>query len=210
MRIRYPPGRSGRLWLVERLSVADRAAGILHRKQQALRQEDRRLAALSERSAENWVAAVRDAETWQRRAMILGGRSDLLAAAICAHPAIVHLTWRSEMGVEFPGEASCEVPSSPEIARTPALAATAAAYRHALQAGVEHAAVTTAAERVSTELALTQRRMRAVRDRWIPVLRNTLRELEVRLDEHEREESMRARPHPRSIRISAASTREHR
>lgn len=210
MRIRYPPGRSGRLWLVERLSVADRAAGILHRKQQALRQEGRRRAALSERSAENWAAAVREAEIWQRRAMILGGRSDLRAAAICAQPAIVHLAWRSEMGVEFPGEASWEVSPSPELARTPALAAAAAAYRDALQAGVEHAAITTAAERVSTELAFTQRRMRAVRDRWIPALRSTLRELEVRLDEHEREESLRARPHTRSLRTSAASTLEQR
>lgn len=196
MRIRYPPGRSGRLWLMDRLAVAERAASILHRKQLVLRHEDRRLAALAERTATTWTAAVRDAQTWQRRAMILGDRPGLQAAASAASPAIARLTWRTEMGVEFPSEASCELPTTPAIAGTPALAAAAAAYRHALQAAVEHAAATTAAARVSTELALTQRRLRAVRDRWIPELHTTLRELELRLEEHEREELTRTRLHP--------------
>ena len=194
MRIRYPPGRSGRLWLMDRLAVAERAASTLHRKQLVLRHEDRRLAALAERTATTWTAAVRDAQTWQRRAMILGDRPGLQAAASAASPAIApHVAYRD--GSRFPSEASCELPTTPAIAGTPALAAATAAYRHALQAAVEHAAATTAVARVSTELALTQRRLRAVRDRWIPELHTTLRELELRLDEHEREELTRTRLH---------------
>jgi V/A-type H+-transporting ATPase subunit D len=209
VRIRYPPGRSGRLWLMDRLAVAERAAAILHRKQLALRHEERRLAALAERTAATWTAAVRDAQMWQLRAMILGGRSDLQAAASAVSPAIARLTWRTEMGVEFPSEAGCEFPPPASVAGTPALAAAAAAYRHALEAAVEHAAATTAAARVSSELALTQRRLRAVRDRWIPELGTTLRELELRLDEHEREELTRTRLHP-SIPEPAHSTPEPR
>ena len=96
---------------------------------------------------------------------------------------------------------------TPPIPGTPALAAAAAAYRHALEAAVEHAAVTTAAARVSTELSVTQQRLRAVRDRWIPELPTALHELELRLDEHEREELTRTRPHPA---IPTHSTQEQR
>ena len=147
MRIRHPPGRSGRLWLIERLAVAERAGGVLHRKQQALRQEEQRLAALTERSAASWHAAVREAEACQRRAMVLGARPAMRAAATAASPAAVHLVWRAEMGVEVPAEASCDLPPSPPIPGTPALAVAATAYRHALEAAVEHAAVTDAAAR---------------------------------------------------------------
>jgi V/A-type H+/Na+-transporting ATPase subunit D len=205
MRIRYPPGRSGRLWLMERLVVAQQAAGILHRKHQALRREESRLAALAEQSGATWAAMMRDAEIWQRRAMILGGRSGLRAAATAADPATARLLWRTEMGVELPAEASCELPSMPSIPGTPALSAAAAAYGSALQAGVEHAAVTAAKSRVSAELALTQRRLRAVRDRWIPQLHVTIAELEVRLDESEREELTRTRLHGPTVPIGQPS-----
>jgi vacuolar-type H+-ATPase subunit D/Vma8 len=210
MRIRYPPGRSGRLWLIDRLGVAERAASILHRKQQALRHEEHRLTELAERTAATWTGAVREAETWQRRAVILGGRSALHAAAITVSPATVNLAWRTEMGVEFPGEATCDLPPAPAIAGTPTLAAAAAAYRHALEAAVEHAAATTALIRVRNELAVTRQRLRAVRDRWIPDLRTTLRDLELRLDEHEREELIRARLHHPTTVVPADSTQEPR
>ncbi len=208
MRIRHPPGRSGRLWLIGRLAVAERAASILHRKHQALRQEEIRLAALTERSAATWTAAVRDAEAWQRQAVILGARSDLRAAATLVRPASAHLVWRTEMGVEIPAEASCDLPPTPPIPGTPALAAAAAAYRRALEAAVEHAAVTSAAGRVSAELVVTQHRLRAVRDRWIPQLRSTLQILELRLDDHEREELSRGRSHRTSTPLSVPSTQE--
>jgi V/A-type H+-transporting ATPase subunit D len=208
MRIRHPPGRSGRLWLIDRLAVAERAASILHRKHQALRQEEIRLAALTERSAARWTAAVRDAEAWQRQAMILGARSDLQAAATLVSPAGARLVWRTEMGVEIPAEASCDLPPTPPVPGTPTLAAAADAYRRALEAAVEHAAVTNAAARVSAELVVTQQRLRAVRDRWIPQLQAAVQALELRLDDHEREELSRSRSHHRTTAPSVPSTQE--
>jgi len=208
MRIRHPPGRSGRLWLIDRLAVAGRAASILHRKHQALRQEEIRLAALTERSAAAWTTAVRDAEEWQRQAMILGARSDLRAATTLVRPASARVVWRTEMGVEIPAEASCDLPPTAPTPGTPALASATAAYRHALEAAVEHAAVTNAAARVSTELVVTQHRLRAVRDRWIPALQDALQLLELRLDDHDREELSRSRAHRRSATPSAPSMEE--
>ena len=107
-----------------------------------------------------------------------------------------------------PAEASCDLPPTPPIPGTPALAAAAAAYRHALEAAVEHAAVTDASARVSAELVVTQQRLRAVRDRWIPQLRAALQVLELRLDDHEREELSRGRSHHSSAAVSAPSTQE--
>ena len=130
------------------------------------------------------------------------------AAATAASPASVHLVWRAEMGVEIPAEASCDLPLSPPIPGTPALAAAAAAYRHALEAAVEHAAVTDAAARVSAELAVTRHRLRAVRDRWIPQLETALRTLELALDEYERAELTRTRSPHRTAPLSAPSTQE--
>ena len=142
--------------------------------------------------------------------MILGARSDLQAAATSASPASARLAWQTEMGVEIPAEASCDLPPDAPIPGTPTLAAAAAAYRHAFEAAVEHAAVTNAATRVSAELAVTQQRLRAVRDRWIPELQTTLRDLELRLDEHEREELSRGRSHRPTTALSVPSTQEPR
>ena len=194
MKIRHPPGRSGRLWLIERLTVAERASGILRRKQHALRREEQRLARLLESSGAAWTAAVREAEMWQRRAMIVGARSSLRAVTAAEQPAAVHLVWQTMMGVEFPGEARCDLAPPAPIPGTPSLGSGAVAYRRAISAAVDHAAVAAAAERVHADLGLTQQRLTAVDERWIPALRETLRELELRLDEHEREELARSRP----------------
>jgi vacuolar-type H+-ATPase subunit D/Vma8 len=40
--------------------------------------------------------------------------------------------------------------------------------------------------------------LRAIRDRWVPQLQETLRDLELQLDEHEREELTRTRLHDRT------------
>jgi vacuolar-type H+-ATPase subunit D/Vma8 len=185
---------------MERLVVAERAASILYRKQQVLRREDRRLAAVVEGTGIAWVAAVHAAETWQRTAMILGDRPRLEAAASASRPAMARLAWRTDMGVEYPGQATSDVTPAHAIAGTSALAEAAAAYGRATQAAVEHAAATAAAARVNEELVRTQRRLRAVRDRWIVQLQVALRELELRLDEHEREELTRTRFHHRTLR----------
>ena len=148
MNLRHPPGRAGRLWLLDRLAVAERAAAILDRKQHALLHDRERLTTLTEQTTTTWTAVVRDAETWQRRAMILGARPDLQAAATQIPLAQARIVWRTEMGVEVPSEASFEPAPTPSLSGTPALAAAATVYRRALQAAVEHAAATTALRRV--------------------------------------------------------------
>ncbi len=200
MTVRHPPGRAGRLWLVERLDVARRAGDILEHKQQALRLEERRLAHLVERSATALAAAVSDAETWQRRAMVLGGRPGLETATRTTTPAEAEFTWKSEMGVRYPGEATCELGPPPDLPGPSALTAAAREYRRALTRAVEHAAASDALERFRTELGTTEQRLHAVRDRWIPRLEDALDDLELRLDEHEREELVRTRfERPRSL-----------
>jgi V/A-type H+-transporting ATPase subunit D len=205
MNLRHPPGRAGRLWLVDRLAVAERAAGILDRKQHALLHEHERLETLAEQTTRTWTAAVHEAETWHRRALILGARSDLLATSARIPPARARIVWRTEMGVEVPSAASSELPATSSLPGTPALAAAATAYRHALQVAVEHAAATTALRRVDAELAHTRRRLRAIRDRWIPRLQRALRDLELHLDEYEREALTRTRLHRAEPSTSAPS-----
>jgi vacuolar-type H+-ATPase subunit D/Vma8 len=193
---------------VERLAVATRAAGILQRKQQALRREEARLGALEEQTSEVWTEAANAADAAHRRAMVLGGRSDLAAAALAAGRADVRVTWRAEMGVELPAETRLEPLPDPAVPGSTALLEATDALRAALAAGVEHAAATTARALVAAELAATQQRLHAVRDRWIPELRRTLAALELDLDEHEREELTRTRS--RRAAATGTATREER
>jgi len=191
--LRHPPGRTGRAWLAERLAVARRAAGVLEHEQEVLRREERRLDALVERTASTWTTAVRRAERWERRALVLGGRAALAAAAATARPATVELVWRTATGVRFPAEAACE-PGGPDALGGPsALDPAADAYRAALTAAVEHAAARRAHDLVAAEVRTAGQRLHAVRDRWVPRLEGALTELELRLDEHEREELVRSR-----------------
>jgi V/A-type H+-transporting ATPase subunit D len=202
MTVRHPPGRAGRLWLVARLEVARGAASVLQRKEQVLRSEEQRLAHVTAETAAAWAATVGEAEADHRRAMILGGRPALERTAASAGSATVGVAWRSTIGVELPAEATCMLPAAVAATGTSAIDAAASAYRRALTAGVAHAAAVTAHERVRRDIEVTGQRLHAVRDRWIPRLLATLRELEVRLDEHEREELMRTR---RAARATAGA-----
>ena len=209
MRIRHPPGRSGRPWLIDRLAVAERVASILHRKHQALRQEEIRLAALTERSAALWTDVVRQAEASQRQAMILGARSDLRAAATLVGPANARLVWRTEMGVEIPAEASCDLPPTPPIPGTPALAAGSGGLRSCARSGSR----TCRCHRcVGARQRGARRHPTAVAGRARPLdpsaPSRALQVLELRLDDHEREELSRGRLHHLSAAVSAPSTQE--
>ena len=83
---------------------------------------------------------------------------------------------------------------------TPALVPAAEAHRRALEAARGSAPCARATRRVAAELALTARRLRTIERRWLPEHRDALHELELRLDEEEREESgpgpLDARPRP--------------
>ncbi len=189
---RPPPGRAGRIWLAQRVETARRAADLLDQKQRLLRREQRRLSALVERTGGEWRDAVGAAEVWCTRALVGGGRDELRRAAARAAAADARLDWTTRAGVTYPSTARTELAAPPPAAGT-ALTRTAEAYRRALDVAVRHAAAEAAAERVARELAATTRRLRAIEERWLPRLEARLAELDLQLDETEREEATRLR-----------------
>ena len=193
MPARPPPGRAGRVWLTDRVAVAVRAVGLLEHKRQLLRREQRRLAELADRTGRDWQARAAEADTWNARALVTGEREALRRAAATIGVAHARLEWTSQAGVTYPSAAALDLPAPPELAGSPALSQAASAGRRALDAAVHHAAATTARARVEAELAATVRRLRAIRDRWIPQLQTQLDALDLRLDEIEREEITRLR-----------------
>lgn len=190
---RPPPGRAGRVWLAERIELAQRAGELLDHKQRLLRREQRRLAEVAERTGGEWRALAGRAETWSARALVGGGRDELARAASRIAPAASRLTWSSQAGVVYPTTAAVELPPPPALDGPSALLEASRACRLALEAAVRHAAALAARRRVDAELDATVRRLRAIRDRWIPRLRRLLADLEVRLEETEREEQARVR-----------------
>ena len=189
---RVPPGRVGRLWLLQRLDVARRGAELLDRKRQLLRREQQRLALLCEDTGREWEAACALAQQWGLRAAVLGGGAEVnLSAASVAGQARVVVTWQNTMGVRHPSEALCTlaVPEPTELAAAnAAMGPAAAAYRRALEAAAAHAVAAAALHEIETELQATQRRVRAIEQHRIPQLEGALHTLMLRLEELEREE----------------------
>lgn len=181
------------MWLAGRIEVAQRATELLEHKQQLLLREHRRLAELAERTGRDWRMRAIEAETWNARALVAGGRDELRRAGPTIGWAHARLDWAHQAGVTYPSAAAVDLPPPPALAGTPALAHAAATSRRALDAAVHHAAATTARDRVDREFVATVRRLRAIRDRWLPRLRAQLDALDLRLDETEREEITRLR-----------------
>jgi V/A-type H+-transporting ATPase subunit D len=190
-----PQGRAGRAWIEHRLGLARHAAVRLDQKLRVLRTEQAHAALLVERTGADWVAEVREAETWLLRAALLGGQA---AVRPGADPPMADVTvrWTTSLGTSYPADASCACPEGDPRA-TPVSSAAAvearAAYRRALAAGVRHAAATSAADALEAEAARTRLRLRGVQDRWIPRLEAAAHELRLGLDEAERAEGVRLR-----------------
>lgn len=187
-----PPGRAGRLWLRGRLAAARRAMELLDRKRQLLLRERARVEQVLEASEASWVSSCREAETWSLRTSILGGSTEVAAVATSTSGrATVEVRWQNTMGVRHPDEPRL---SSPELAPEQAAASNSAvlpsavSHRRALEAAVHHAVTRSSYEMLRAELASTQRRHRAIERRRVPMLEETLRGLELRLDELEREQ----------------------
>lgn len=209
---RVPPGRAGRLWLLARLAFARRSLDLLDRKHQLLIAE---LAGLGERRAEaerRWQQACAEAERWGLRANALGGDSDVtLAAASVAGQADVRVPWRNTMGVLHPGDPRCsfpELPGTEGAAGNGAIPPAADAYRAALEAAAVYAAADRSFLLLEAELRSTARRRRGVEHHRIPSLETSLHQLELRLEEIEREERVvgrwvRERYVPRSVTPSS-------
>jgi V/A-type H+-transporting ATPase subunit D len=192
-----PPGRAGRLWLKRRLEIARRGRDVLEQKRRVLFGEERRLRHLVEETGGEWKERCQAAETWLLRAVLLGGERQIpIARAHLDRAAGGRVVWRSAMGLAFPAEVDCELPSPiwfSLLGNTSALEFAASAHRRALTAAVEHAAARRALELISAELDLTVRRLRAVEQRWIPRLESALHDLELALEERERDETVHAR-----------------
>ncbi len=194
MKLRHPPGRGGRLWLQHRLEVATRGADLLDKKRRALVQEHRRLRVLARETEIEWTKAANEAEIWVNRAAVMAGE-EKLAMQAAGHPradATIH--WRSSMGVAFASEAKVDLGPSPTGASGGSAAADIAvsASRRAVAAAVEDAVARSALKRISSELAVTSRRQRALERRWLPALTEAEHRLGEALDEVEREEATRS------------------
>jgi V/A-type H+-transporting ATPase subunit D len=205
MRLRHPPGRAGRLWLEHRVEVAGRGADLLDKKRRALVQEHRQLRVLARETKAEWNRMAVEAEVWFNRAAVLAGEEKVAMLAV-QHPlAQVTVRWRSSMGVAFASEASVDLGLLPGGASGGSAAAdlAVAASRQAVEAAVKDAVAYSALMRISSELALTARRQRALERRWLPALTTAQARLSGALDELEREEAMRslwARRHKRRSR----------
>jgi V/A-type H+-transporting ATPase subunit D len=195
IRLRIPPGRAGRLWLRERLVLTDRAVSLLNTKIRLLRRELDRFDLAAARARDEWATAWNSATHWQARMLVGGGIRDLRLDAPPA-AATVHVTTGSVMGVSYPETVTCELPRrSPDSpwSGTSAIVPAAAAFERALLAGGQLAAATAARDCLAREVEVTSQRLRALRDRWMPLLEASLRALETSLDEQERADSARLR-----------------
>jgi V/A-type H+/Na+-transporting ATPase subunit D len=194
--LRLPPGRAGRLWLVHRIDAGGRGEDVLEQKRRALAREEVRLRGEVELAAAEWRRAAAAARHWLRRAALLGGERSLAVARFyAAGEAEVEIDWRNTLGVVHPAEVRV-VPATKRIVAhsgTLALEPAAEAHRGAVAAAARHAAVSSSHRLIAAELALTARRLRTIERRWLPEHRRALQELELRLDEEEREESGRIR-----------------
>jgi len=198
-----PAGRAGRAWLVARLATAERGAELLDGKLRLLLREQRRYHLRAERSSTAWNRSCAEAETWLVRGALLGGRR-AVRDAVPGGQSTVDVSWSIVMGVRHPRDAVVTpgVPAPGAAAPSnSALVQAVSAYRAALDAAAEHAAVESAVRRIDAEVASTRRRLRAIKDRHVPRLRQALTEVELELEELEHADGVRlrwaaARPSP--------------
>ncbi len=190
-----PPGRAGLMWLHHRLGLARRAASRLDQKLRILRTEQAAFAMLQERTGLTWERRCREADLWFLRAALLGGQEGVRPAPGTS-AAEVRIEWTTALGTTYPVRGSCVTPDpDPQLAAvsSAALVEATAAYRRALEAGVEHAVASTAARAIDAEVATTQRRLRGVQNRWVPRLERAADVLRLSLDEAEYAEQIRLR-----------------
>ncbi len=186
--------RDGRLRLVARLELARHAADLLHSKEQALERERIRLEGYAHRAETEWRRRCEEAATWLVRARTLGA-SDEISGLIDRGPppATVTIGWQTSMGIVYPAGVECTPGDPPTLVSTAALGPALDAYRRSLGAAATHAAASAAVRRLDAALAATRRRRRAIEQRLEPRLEAALHELDLHLDELDREEAVRVR-----------------
>jgi vacuolar-type H+-ATPase subunit D/Vma8 len=163
-------------------------------KLRILHDERRKLELVVQRTERTWAAASEDAQVWLLRGTLLGGER---AVRLAATPATADLTitWCQLMGVRYPTAASWSAldtdPSAPPP--TAAIAVAREAHRRALEAAVKHAVALAACRELKAEEQKTRRRRKAIDDRLIPRLLAELASLDLRLEEQEHGDAVRAR-----------------
>jgi len=186
--------RAVRLHLTNRLRTAQHAADLLHGKEQALQHERARLEGHAHRARREWEARCRHGAVCLARARVLGAGDEIRALIERGPPpADVNANWQSSMGSTYPGAVDCTPGDPSAFTCTAAIEPTADAFRQALSAGATHAATTTALRRLDVELANTRRRRRAIGERLVPRLERVLHELDLQLEEQDREEAVRVK-----------------
>jgi V/A-type H+-transporting ATPase subunit D len=179
-----------------RLEIANRGATLLERKLRALTGEHRRMADRARLSEMAWTSRAREARTWLLRAELFDGQRGLRLASADGDASVV-VTWASTMGLRYPAQASYLPPieGSPAsaVVGSAALVRAEQAHRAAVEAALQHAADQAAVQRMSTEIAQTRQRVRALRQHWIPLLDEAANRLELELEERERGEAVARR-----------------
>ncbi len=191
-----PPGRAGRPWLLERITIATHGLDLLRRKQQLLSREHRRLIQLREETTSEWTTTSQMADRWATRVEALSGTTTAgLVGASTQGRAEVTITWQNTMGAIHPNESRLAFPDLDRMSRVvnAAVGPSAEAHRRALEAAARQAAVESALRAVETELESTRRRLRAIERHRLPLLEGELRSLTLALDEIEREERLTTR-----------------
>jgi len=197
MALRIPPGRAGRTWLVARLEVAHRGAELLDRKRQVLLGEQARIRLEAEQARREWNAAADRVATWSARAALVDGASRLeLLARHAQDQASLELSWLNFMGARIPRAHQVDVPEPPAVSALGGSSASvllAHACCEATRAAARHAIAERAEAELSAELGRAARRLRALRERWIPEHEQALAALDLALDEGQREQAVRVR-----------------
>jgi len=197
MALRIPPGRAGRTWLLGRLDIAHRGAELLDRKRQALLAEQGRVRTEVEQARRDWHDAAAWVGRWTLRAGIVDGamRLELLSRHVQTRSS-VELSWTNLMGAQIPRAETIDVPAPPSVS---ALGGSSSAVllaqsgSEALRAAARYAVAVRADAELTAELTRTGRRLRALRERWIPQHERALAALDLALDEAQREQAVRVR-----------------
>lgn len=197
MPLRIPPGRAGRTWLAGRLETAGRGAALLDRKRQALLREQARVRTEADSARRAWHDTLAQAELWTARATMLdgAGRLELLARHVTT-PAKVELSWSNLMGAQIPTLREVAVAPLPPLSALGASTAAvlaANAWCQATRNAARHAVAQRSDAEISAELARATRRLRALQKRWIPQHEAALAQLDLALDETQREQAARVR-----------------
>ncbi len=184
--------RAERLRLVHRLELARRGTELLHSKEEVLQRERVRLEAHVARTEQAWTENCSSAAGALLRSRALGASGELdsiIRRRLGSAQVTPH--WETSMGIVYPGVVDAATGPTPTVTSTAALRPAIDAYEAALRAAAGHSSTTAALRRLTAELGKTRRRRRAIEQRLLPSLESTLHDLDLHLDEQDREEALR-------------------